>query len=89
MADEEVLSEVPINIYDMKVELEKIKKRDGELNFRANKTEEYIAQFDKLKNANELFSKLSKLNIPRLREQHINKIVNIIGDLNNNPITNA
>ena len=77
MAQEQVISEAPISIYDLKKELEKIKKRDKELNYRANKTEEYIAQFAKMKNADGLNQSLAKLNVPRLREQHIKKIVDI------------
>ena len=73
----EILSETPINTYQLKEELSKIKKRDKELNFRAQKTEEHLAQVITHKNANELFDKISKLNISRLREQHIHKIIDI------------
>lgn len=78
MADGEVLSEKPINMFELKEELKKIKKRDGELNFRANKTEEYLTQIPSLKKSNELYEKINKLNVPRLREQHINKIIDIL-----------
>ena len=77
MADTQIISENPINIYQLKKELERIKKRDNELNFRANKTEEYLNQIARLKNHEELFDKLMKLNIPRLKEQLIQKIVDI------------
>ena len=77
MADVQVISEAPINIYQLKKELERIKKRDNELNFRANKTEEYLAQIATLKNADELFDRIIKLNIPRLKEQHIHKIIDV------------
>lgn len=75
MADVQIISETPINMYQLKKELERIKKRDDELNFRANKTEEYLNQIATLKNAEELFEKIVKLNIPRLKEQHIHKII--------------
>ena len=78
MSDAQVISEVPINIYQLKKELERIKKRDSELNFRANKTEEYLQQIAAVKNADELFDKLMKLAIPRLREQHIHKLIDIM-----------
>ena len=78
MADTQIISENPINIYQLKKELERIKKRDNELNFRANKTEEYLNQIATLKNHEELFDKLMKLNIPRLKEQHIQKIIDIM-----------
>ncbi|MBS3101379.1 hypothetical protein J4204_04540 [Candidatus Woesearchaeota archaeon] len=77
MAETQIISDTPINTYQLKKELEKIKKRDGELNFRANRTEEHISQIATLKNADELFDKLMKLNIPRLKEQHIHKIIDI------------
>ena len=77
MSDTQIISEAPISIYHLKKELEKIKKRDTELNFRANKTEEYLNQIATLKNSDELFDKIMKLNIPRLREQHVQKIVDI------------
>jgi len=78
MTDTQIVSETPIGLYNLKKELERIKKRDGELNFRANKTEEYLNQIGVLKNADELFDKLAKLNIPRLKESHIHKIVDIM-----------
>ncbi|MBI3035290.1 hypothetical protein HYY71_03120 [Candidatus Woesearchaeota archaeon] len=77
MADMQVISEAPINMHQLKKELEMIRNRDNELNFRANKTEEYLNQTITHKNADELFSKISKLGIPRLKEQHIHKIIDI------------
>ena len=77
MTDTQIISEIPINIYQLKKELEKVKKRDNELNFRANRTEEYLNQVLALKDAGELFDKIAKLNIPRLKEQHIHKIIDI------------
>ena len=77
MADINIISEAPINMYQLKKELEKIKKRDNELNFRANRTEDYLHQVATEKNADELFNKLMKLNIPRLKEHHIHKIIDI------------
>ncbi|MBI2208599.1 hypothetical protein HYU50_03815 [Candidatus Woesearchaeota archaeon] len=74
----QILSETPINAYQLKEELAKIKKRDKELNFRAQKTEEHLALTADHKNAQELFDKINKLNIPRLREQQIHKIIDIM-----------
>ena len=73
----QIISEVPINSYQLRKELESIKKRDSELNFRANRTEDYLNEITILKNAEELFDKIVSLNIPRLREQHIHKIIDI------------
>ena len=77
MTDMQIVSETSMNIYQLKKELEKIKKRDNELNFRANRTEEYLHQIATLKNSEELFEKIIKLNIPRLKEQHIHKIIDV------------
>lgn len=74
----ESISEKPIGISELKSELEKIKKRDKELNFRAARTEEYLQHFATLKNPEELFKQIEALKIPRLKEQHIIKIIDIL-----------
>jgi DNA-directed RNA polymerase subunit F len=80
MSKPEIINEIPISMVELKEELDKIKERDKELNFRANKTEEYINQFIKLdsKKAKELIEKINKLKIPRLKDQHISKIIDIL-----------
>ena len=78
MADVKILSEKAIDISELKRELEKIKKRDKELNFRATKTEEYLQHFAVLKNSEELFKRIEGLKIPRLKEQHIAKIIDVL-----------
>ena len=75
---EEIMSETPVTMAKLSEELEKIKKRDKELNFRAAKTEEYLNQFVKAKKAGELVEKINKLDIPRLREQQITKIIDVL-----------
>jgi len=79
MSNAKLLSEKPITMAELKLELERVKKRDGELNFRANKTEEYINQVLAVepKKATELKQKLEKLNVPRLREEHIAKLIDV------------
>lgn len=74
-----ILEEKPITMTELKEELEKIKKKK-ELNFRANKTQEYLSQFSKYdyNKAKELIDKINKLNIPRLKEEYIVKIVDIL-----------
>ena len=75
----EVLSERPITMSEMKEEIEKIKKRDSELNFRATKTEEYLQQFDIIstKKAEELVKAIKTLKVPRLKEEYIVKIIDL------------
>lgn len=76
----EVLEKQPINIVDLKQEIEKIKKDEEELNFRAAKTEEYVQELAKLKpkQAKELHGKLMGLEIPRFKEQHAHKLIDLL-----------
>lgn len=80
MARPEVLGETPITISELKAKLSKVRKRDEELNYRANKTEEYINQLFSLdeKKAKELREKLEGLGIPRLKIEHIVKIIDLL-----------
>lgn len=75
-----VIQETPITMAELKNELAKIRKRDKDLNFRANKTEEYLKNFNVLdaKKAEELYEKIVKLDIPRLKDTHMKKIVDIL-----------
>ena len=74
----EIISETPITASQLKEELVKIKKRDKELNFRAAKTEEHLGYIGIPKDTEPLFEKISKLDISRLKEQHIRKIIDIM-----------
>lgn len=78
MAQDHIIHESPISMFDLKNELSKIKKRDKELNFRAKRTEEYLNQVATEKKLDELFVKIEKLKIPRLKEAQIKKIVDIL-----------
>lgn len=73
-----ILSETPISAYQLKEELEKIKRRDKELNFRASKAEEHLNSIGTPKNFDDLYEKISKLDIARLKDQHIKKILDIM-----------
>ncbi|MFW6450078.1 MAG: hypothetical protein ACOCZ6_03415 [Nanoarchaeota archaeon] len=76
----EIVEEKPIPMFELKSELSKIKKRDGELNFRSAKTEEYLNVFVKLgpRKGKELVDEIKGLEIPRLKEEHIYKIADIM-----------
>jgi DNA-directed RNA polymerase subunit F len=80
MSKPEVLEKKSMNLSELKEELSNIKKRDGELSFRGNKTEEYVKEFAvlKLKEAEELYKKIEGLNVPRLKDTHINKIIDLL-----------
>ena len=76
----EILEMTAISSTEMKEELKRIQKRDGELNFRANKTMEYLDHFKLLKksDAKSLFDELLGLGISRLRDEHIIKIIDLL-----------
>ncbi len=80
MSKPEIIEETPISMFEVKEELNKIKKRDGELGFRGNKTDEYLGMFVKLSSAKskELFADIEKLKVPRLKPMHINKILDLM-----------
>ena len=76
----EIVEENPITMVELNSEITKIRKRDEEVNFRVGKVEEYLHHFVKLKpaQAKEIKSELEKLNVPRLRDIHINKLIDIL-----------
>lgn len=80
MTKPKILDEEPMSIPEVKAALAKIKERDEALTFRGNKTEDYLNQFAVLsqKKAEELAAKLEKLKIPRLKEIHIKKIIDVM-----------
>lgn len=80
MSKPELIEKHPMNIVEVKAALEKIKESEPELNFRAQKTEEYAQDFAKigLKDAKELLEKLKGLEIPRLKENHLHKLIDIL-----------
>ncbi|MBI3034295.1 hypothetical protein HYY72_03985 [Candidatus Woesearchaeota archaeon] len=75
-----ITSETPITLADLKEGIARIRKRDSDPNFRVKRTEEYISVFSKLngKDSAALYEKLSALNIPRLRDIHICKIIDMM-----------
>ena len=73
-----LVKETPITMSELKTKLVEIKERDGELNFRANKTEDYLNQFSSLQESQaEKIKKIEDLNISRLKPEHICKIVDL------------
>jgi DNA-directed RNA polymerase subunit F len=80
MTKPDIISENPIAMAELKEELKKIRKRDEGLNFRAEQTEEYLNQFvsAKPKEASDLYKAIDDLAVPRLRPEHIIKIVDLM-----------
>ncbi|MEA3514200.1 MAG: hypothetical protein U9R34_01885 [Nanoarchaeota archaeon] len=81
MTKPEITEEVPITMSELAEEISNIKKRDKELNYRAAKTEDYLHQIGlDSKKAKELYDKIKKLNVPRLKDAHLIKIVDLMPD---------
>ncbi len=78
MTEIELLEEQPLTMAEVREKLNHIKK-EKELGFRSNKTLEYVNVFGKkdAKEAQETKEKIRALNIARLKEKHIAKIVDI------------
>ena len=76
----EIIKKTPINLVEVKSELDNIKKHFEELNFRTEKLEDYLNRFVHLtlKQAKDLYEKLVNLNIPRLKDEHMHKIIDIL-----------
>ena len=77
MTAPEIVKEVPICIAEVKQEIDKIKKRDKELGFRTARTEEYLNYFSN-KDSLKLLESLKKLEIARLKDEHIVKIADLM-----------
>ena len=80
MLKPKVVSETSISLADLKANLERIKARDTELNFRGQKTDEYLQIFANLSQSesHELKKKLDELQIPRLKEDIVIKLLDLL-----------
>jgi len=76
MVNLEVINENALSMSELKDKLDSIKKRDGTLNPRGIKTYDYITKFMR-KDMKKIKEKLVQLNIGRLKDKHINKIIDI------------
>ncbi len=74
------IAEKPMTLAEVKEEIARIKVRDGELGFRAAKAEEYLNAFVKLsaEDAAKLSTEITKLEVPRLSQEHVVKIANLL-----------
>lgn len=80
MSQPVVQSEEAIDMYEVLKKLKAIEKRDGTLGFRAEKTKEYITDVKKLtdKRAKEIREAIVALEVPRMKQEHIAKIVDVL-----------
>jgi DNA-directed RNA polymerase subunit F len=77
---QKIISQMPINTSELHTEMKRIKARDTELGFRAQKTIDYLESLNVLdvKKAKELMDKLVKLEVPRLRDIHFHKMIDVM-----------
>src|SRR3989338_435483 len=75
-----IISQTPTNASVVHAELIRIKNRDTELGFRAQKALDYMEGIGPLevKKAEQLLDKLLKLEVPRLRDLHFHKIIDLL-----------
>jgi DNA-directed RNA polymerase subunit F len=80
MTEIKVIEEKPISMAELKEEIKDIKKRDAELSFRTAKVAEQldILKVVKPKDAEEIYEKIQKLSIPRLKDVHIYKMIDLL-----------
>jgi len=76
----QIISEKVLNLGEVKDLIHKVKRRDMDLNFRAQKTLDYIDEVVKISpaNAKKLSEEITNLKVHLLREQHIQKIVSVL-----------
>lgn len=80
MGKPEVLEKRPVGVAEVKDMLKAVHKRDEELSFRGGKTEEYVNDVAQLttKKSKDLFKKIEDLEVPRLKDFHIIKVVDTL-----------
>ncbi|MBT4539794.1 hypothetical protein HOI26_04330 [Candidatus Woesearchaeota archaeon] len=80
MVNPQFIEEQPVTLVDVQVLLNEMQKRDEELNYLSNKTKEFVDNFVTipLEKKEELYKKLHDLNLTRLKEEHIMKIIDFL-----------
>jgi|SRR3989338_5549988 len=74
------VSETPLALAEVKSILNSVEQRDGSLNFLSNKAKEQQEVFATLalKKKEELYAKLTGLNLTRLKEEYYCKIIDFL-----------
>ena len=74
------ISQTPITLAELKEEVGKIKQRDKEPSIRITRMEDYLNAFVEItpKQGKELHAAITKLEINRLKDEHICKIVDLL-----------
>ena len=80
MTNPQFIEEEALSLVNVKKTLQEIEKRDHELNYLSNKAKEYLDAFATLsvEERNKLHKELVGLNLTRLKDEHITKIVDFL-----------
>jgi len=80
MSSVKLVNEKPVSLAELKDKLEEIQKRDEQLSFRGNKVKDYLNKLVKLdsKKSQELVKKIESLEIPRIKDRQIVKVVDVL-----------
>lgn len=80
MPNPKLIQETPLTLVEVKEALKKIEEQNKELNYRSNKTKEYLHTFVELpqEKKKELYQKLTSLKLIRLKEPHLIKIIDFL-----------
>ena len=82
MSSLHIIEKTPMTVVAVKEALDKIKEREEglELNFRALKAVEYGEDFARIKakDAKEMFTAIQALDVPRLKDVHITKLIDLM-----------
>ena len=75
-----ILSQTPVSMAELKLEIGAIKKREKEPSIRVTRVEDYLNSLSHLTAEKEkkLTDEIKKLEIPRLKEEHIIKIADML-----------
>ncbi len=75
-----IISQTPVSMAELKLEIEKIKKREKEPSIRVTNVEEYLNSLSHISAEKEkkLIEEIKKLDIPRLKDEHIIKIADTL-----------
>ncbi len=80
MVNPEIIEETPLCLIDVKAAMDAIEKRDTDLGLLSQKTKEYLEAFVERspKDAKDLRKGIDSLEITRLKEEHICKIIDFL-----------
>ena len=78
MANPQFIEEHPLALSDVKGLLQVVEGRDKELNYRSKKAKEYLDVFPGPEKKEELYKKLTNLNLTRIKEEHMAKIIDFL-----------